>query len=168
VRELADYDPFRTVLAASEDQIEQQRHMEYVCRFLVHTYIPYNVKLDVQEFIDDGIVTLASAGEIREAGHTFRSTFDLLAQAYGPNALRRIVNGNPAGRVGLAAFECIAVGIGRNINHVLNKPNPLQFVQSRIERLWQNPIVEQFFTAGLRGTVRIQRTVPYGTRWFAQ
>jgi hypothetical protein len=79
------------VLAASEDQLEKQRHMEYACRFLVHTYIPYDVKLDVEEFIDEGIVTLASAGETQQAGHAFRSTFDLLNQTYGQNALRRFV-----------------------------------------------------------------------------
>jgi hypothetical protein len=122
----------RSVLAASDDQIEQQRHMEYVCRFLVHTYIPYNVKLDVEEFADDGIVTLAAAGETRQT------------------------------------FECIVVGIGKNIDNVLGKPNPTEFVQQRIARLWRNPAVEQFFGAGLRGTVRIQRTVPFGARWFAQ
>jgi hypothetical protein len=41
VRELASYEPFRTTLAASEDQLEKQRDMEYATRFLVHTpHIP--------------------------------------------------------------------------------------------------------------------------------
>jgi hypothetical protein len=53
MRRLADYRPFLNVLAASEEQIEKQRHMEYVSRFLVHTYIPYNNKLDVEEFIKE-------------------------------------------------------------------------------------------------------------------
>lgn len=37
VRELAESDTFLTVLSASDDQLEKQRHMEYVSRFLVHT-----------------------------------------------------------------------------------------------------------------------------------
>jgi hypothetical protein len=46
VKLLADHDSFLKVLAASDDQIERQRHMEYVSRFLVYTYIPYDGKHD--------------------------------------------------------------------------------------------------------------------------
>ena len=35
VRNLAESDPFLSVLAASDDQIEKQRHMEYATRFLL-------------------------------------------------------------------------------------------------------------------------------------
>lgn len=67
MRRLADYRPFLNVLAASKEQIEKQRHMEYVSRFLVHTYIPYDNKLDVEEFINEGVITLASKGETQRA-----------------------------------------------------------------------------------------------------
>jgi hypothetical protein len=167
MHQLADTGSFRTVLAASEDQIEKQRHMEYVSRFLVHTFIPYVNDLDVEEFIDEGVVTLASAGETQNAGSVFRRTFDLLDVAYGDGALRRLANGVPSGRVGLAAFECIAVGLGKNIDRVSAKPNPVQFVQERIAQFWQAPAANQFFSAGMRGTTRIQRTIPFGTNWFA-
>jgi len=167
VRGLADYDSFRAVLAASEEQIEKQRHMEYACRFLVHTYVPYNTNLDVEEFVDEGIVSLATAGETQQPGHAFRSTFDLLSQTYGDNALRRFHHGQPAGRVGLVAFECIAVGIGKNIRNVLAKPDPAEFVRERIRELWESPQIDEFFASGLRGTTRIQRTIPFGAEWFA-
>lgn len=167
MRGLADSPSFLTVLAASEDQIEKQRHMEYVSRFLVHTYVPYDGKLDVEEFIDEGIVQLAAANEIYQAGSTFDATFSLLSQAYGNNALRRFQNGSPTGRVGLAAFECIAVGIARNIANVQAKPNPAAYIQQRIAEFWNAPGVQNFFAAGLRGTIRIQRTIPFGTGWFA-
>jgi hypothetical protein len=72
LRELANYPNFRTVLAASEDQLETQRDMEYATRFLVHTYVNYDRRLDVEEFIDESIVALASAGETQIAGQTFR------------------------------------------------------------------------------------------------
>jgi hypothetical protein len=117
MRGLAESESFLTVQAASEDQIEKQRHMEYASRFLVHTYVPYNGKLDVEEFIDEGIVTLATANETQQAAGTFNATFNLLNEAYGADALRRFQNGVPVGRVGLAAFEVIAVGIARNITN---------------------------------------------------
>ena len=167
MRGLAESQPFLTVLAASEDQIEKQRHMEYVSRFLAHTYIPYDGKLDVEEFINEGVVTLATANETQQAGVTFSATFNLLNQAYGADALRRFQNGAPAGRVGLAAFEGIAVGIAKNIANIELKPNPVEYVRQRISGFWQAPEVQNFFVAGLRGTIRIQRTVPFGAAWFA-
>lgn len=167
MRRLAENDAFLNVLAASEDQIEKQRHMEYASRFFVHTYMPYNGKLDVEEFIDEGIVTLAAANETQQAGATFSATFNLLNQAYGTDALRRFQNGAPVGRVGLAAFEVIAVGIARNIANIQGKTNPVNYVRQRIKEFWEAPDVQNFFVAGMRGTIRIQRTVPFGETRFA-
>lgn len=167
MRGLAESNAFLAVLSASDDQIEKQRHMEYISRFLVHTYVPYNGKLDVEQFIDDGVVTLATANETQQAGATFHATFNLLNQVYGDNALRRFQNGQPTGRVGLAAFEGIAVGIAKNIVNVQSKSDPAGYIRQRILDFWNAPEVQNFFTAGLRGTIRIQRTIPFGTQWFA-
>jgi uncharacterized protein DUF262 len=167
VRTLSSDVRFLTVLSASEDQLEKQRHMEYVSRFLVHTFIDYNGILDVEEFIDESILSLAAAGETNNAGQVFQATFDLLNEAYGANALRRFTDGTPGGRVTLVAFECIAVGIARNIENVTGKKNPVQWAQERIRDLWETPAIQEFFASGLRGTIRIQRTIPFGTRWFA-
>lgn len=167
VKEISNFHPFLSVLAVSDEQIEKQRHMEYATRFLVYTYVPYDGKLDVEEFIDSSIVALATANETHQAGTTFRSTFNMLNQAYGENTLKRFQNGAHVGRVGLAAFECIAIGVARNIRNIQEKQNPVEFVHQRIQEFWENPDVQNFFTSGLRGTTRIQRTVPFGTQWFA-
>ena len=167
LRQLADSSSFLTVLAASEEQIEKQRHMEYASRFLVHTYVQYDGKLDVEEFIDEGIVKLATASETLNAGATFNATFDLLNQAYSGDALRRFQNDAFSGRVGLAAFEAIAIGVAKNLANIQGKPNPVEFVRQRISELWNEPAIHNFFAPGLRGTVRIQRTIPFGTSWFA-
>jgi hypothetical protein len=70
--------------------------------------------------------------------------------------------------MGLAAYECIAVGIARNLTAIEAKPDPTQHIRDRIAQFWQSPAIENFFVAGLRGTVRIQRTIPFGVNWFAQ
>ncbi len=168
MRVLSQRQSYRFVLSASEDQLEKQRDMEYVSRYLVHKYIDYDNKLDVEEFIDKSIVELASAGVTQQVAETFNGTFDLLHAAYGENALRRFNNGQPTGRVLLAAYECIAIGIARNLPAIQAKPDPTQYVQHRIAQFWQSPDIDTFFVAGLRGTVRIQRTIPFGTNWFAQ
>lgn len=167
MRALADLASFQTVLSASEDQLEKQRHMEYTSRFLVHTYVPYDGTLDVEEYIDDGIVRLATANETQQAGTTFTRTFDLLNQTYGADALRRFQGGVPSGRVGLVAFEGIAVGIARNIQNIAQKADPIEYLRHRIREFWEAPEVTTFFAGGLRGTIRIQRTVPFGANWFS-
>lgn len=167
IKTCAESEPFLNVMAVNEDQRDKQKHMEYATRFLVHAYVPYDGKLDVEEFIDNGIVTLATAAETQKASATFDATFDLLNRAYGTDSLRRVQNGTHVGRVGLAAFECIAVGIAKNITNVQRKAYPVEYVRQRIQDFWQAPDIQNFFTAGLRGTVRIQRTVPFGEGWFA-
>lgn len=167
IRRLSETDYFLTVLAANDDQIEKQRHVEYVSRFLVHTFIPYDGRLDVEEYIDEGIVTLATANETRLAEETFSKTFNLLRDANGGNALRRLQNNQPTGRVGLVAFEVIAIGIAKNIDHIMRKANPVEFIQQRITEFWANQEFQNLISAGMRGTTRIQRTIPFGNMWFS-
>ena len=58
IKAAAEGTHFQGVVAVTEDQIERQRHMELAVRFLVHTFVPYDGELDVEEYIDDGIVNL--------------------------------------------------------------------------------------------------------------
>lgn len=115
---------FLTVLSATDNQKEKQKHMEYASRFMVYCYEPYDGRLDVEEFIDEGIVKIAEKGEEQISGQNFLNTFELLNSAYGANALKRIQGGSHTGRVGLAAFEAIAIGIAQNIDHIKSKANP--------------------------------------------
>jgi len=139
IRALAEFEPFLNVLNASEDQKEKQKHMEYATRFLVHTYVPYDGKLDVEEFIDEGIVAPATANETQQPGDTFRTTFNLLNNAFGENALRRLQNGDFTGRVGLAAFETVAVGIAKNLMNIQAKASPVDYVRQRVEAFGNPP-----------------------------
>jgi hypothetical protein len=95
--------------------------MEYLARYLVHTHINFDGKLDLEEFIDKSIVELAAAVPTQPVRDTFEGTFALLNAAYGENALRGFNNGHPTGRVLLAAYECIAIGIARNLTAIQAK-----------------------------------------------
>lgn len=167
LKNLSNSTSFREVLAATEDQIERQRHMEYASRFVVHTSIDYEGKLDVEEFIDNSMIKLAGEGVSSAGEAKFRDTFDLLQSAFGKDALRRIEDGRHQGRVSLAAFECIAVGIGRNIESIRAIGDPVNFIQSRTKTFWTQAELPTFFAPGLRGTIRIQRTIPFGMKYFA-
>jgi hypothetical protein len=166
VKSLAEQPSFQAVLVFTEDQIERQKHLEYASRFLTHTYTQYDGRLDVEDFIDKGMVELATVGEVDQAGRRFALTFETLNRLYGGDALRRLENGVHVGRIGLAAFESIAIGIARNFAAIEALPDADGFIRARVEAFWAAPDVDRFFSAGLRGTTRIQRTVPFGEAWF--
>ena len=142
--------------------------MELAVRFLSHALIPYDGKLDVEEYIDDSMIELAKLGNTVGATTLMNRTFGILNDVAGRDALRRFENGNHVGRVGLVGLEGIAVGIAKNLDAILalGDAESKAFVRNRIEGFWQDPATQSFTSPGLRGTVRIQRTVPFGEQWF--
>ena len=137
-------------------------------RFLVHASVPYDGRLDVEEYIDEGIVTLAKQGDLDGANMLITGTFQLLDEVAGGDALRRFQDGSPVGRVGLVGLEGIAVGVAKNLQAILalGADESRAFVRQMIETFWAQPQTATFTSPGLRGTIRIQRTVPFGEAWF--
>jgi hypothetical protein len=166
VKGAAEQDAFKAVLALTEDHVGQQRHMELAVRFLVHVYIPYDGKLDVEEYIDEGVIKLATADKGAEAVSLIDRTFTLLNSVAGGDTLRRYEDGHHVGRVALVGLEGIAVGVAKNLDAILALPNPSAFVREKIQTFWNQPEAASFTSLGLRGTIRIRRTVPFGEAWF--
>lgn len=168
VRTVSEQPYFKNVTAVTDDQSEKQRHVEMAVRFLVHAKVPYDGKLDVEEFIDEGIVELARAGDHATAADLINRTFQLLDAVAGNNALRRFQNGSYVGKVGLVGLEGIAVGVAKNLDAILalGTNEAKDFVRQKSEGFWNQPETASFTSLGLRGTIRIQRTVPFGGAWF--
>ncbi len=131
VKAAAEQSVFQSVAGISEDQIERQRHMEYAVRFLVHAEISYDGTLDVEEYIDEGIVKLAADSDGSEAKSLIVETFELLNDVAGKNALRRIENGSYTGKVSLIGLEAIAVGVAKNLDAINKQPDPRTFVKQK-------------------------------------
>lgn len=166
IKAAAERDSFLSVAEITPDQKEKQRHMEWAVRFLVHTFVPYDGKLDVEEYIDEGIVKLAGDPRKLVFVETIEQTFDLLRDAGGSDLLRRFDAGRRVGKVGLVGLEVIAVGVAKNLGAIKALPNPAQFVADRAMDFWQRVEYEGFTSPGLRGTTRIQRTVQTGETHF--
>jgi hypothetical protein len=166
VKDFADTQQFKEITGTNDDQAERQRHVEYATRLLVHTFVPYNGLLDVEAYIDEGIVALAKQGDSSSATRTLTQTTDLLYQALGSNALRPWDGTRHIGRVGLVGLEGIAVGVASNLASILATDNPVDFVRSKATDFWLSPQVATFKSPGLRGTQRIQMTVPFGAGFF--
>lgn len=168
VKSAAEKSDFQTVTAVTEDQAEKQRHMELAVRFLVHTFVPYDGKQDVEEYIDNGIVQLARLGDSTKAVETMDKTFSLLNEIAGRDALRKYDNGGHTGKVSLVGLEGIAVGIAQNLDAIvaLGDARAKAFIDNKMKTFWSQPESPSFSSLGLRGTIRIQRTVPFGKDWF--
>lgn len=166
IKQQAEDEKFLDITGLKESQTEKQRHIEMAVRLLVHTFIDYDGKLDVGEYIDEGIVSLATVGDIQQVAATIGSTVELLHVAAGGNALRRYNNGAYTGRVGLVGLEAIAVGVAKNLEEIQRLTDPVQFVRDKSQTFWDQPDVVNFVSPGMRGTTRIQKTVPFGSNWF--
>lgn len=122
----------------------------------------------MEEYIDEGIVELAKAGDRQGSSDLINRTFSLLNDVAGKDALRRYENGNHIGKVGLVGLEGIAVGVAKNLEAILALGGDAckDFVRDRIQGFWSQPETANLTSPGLRGTIRIQRTVPFGEAWF--
>ena len=84
----------------------------------------------------------------------------------GDDALRRFENNRHLGKVGLVGLEGIAVGVAKNFAKISALTDSNKFLQQRIKKFWQQPAIAAFTSPGMRGTTRIQKTIPFGERWF--
>lgn len=166
VKEEAERSSFTKVIDVSAEQREKQRHMELAVRFLVHTQVPYDGILDIEEYIDKGIVEISLAHAADVVIGVMRRTFEILHASAGKGALRRFNGVRHIGKVGLVGLEGIAVGVAKNLVAIDALSDPIGFTQQRIRDFWLQPELASFTSPGLRGTTRIQRTVPFGERWF--
>ena len=58
------------------------------------------------------------------------------------------------------------MGVAKNLDAILGLADPIEFVKRKAESIWSQPAADGFTSLGLRGTTRIQRTVPFGEAWF--
>jgi len=168
VKRAAELDSFLDVLTISDDQKDKQRHIEYAVRFLVHYGIAYDGKLDIEEFMDAGIVTLLGNGELANSLEAMHATFSLLDTCLGADSLKRWDGEKHVGKVGLVGLEGISVGIAKNLASIVSRSDSNAYLQDRIKSFWLQEEVSRFTLPGLRGTTRIQRTIPFGEAWFHQ
>ncbi len=168
IRQLSESEKFTKLFKISKDQKLNQRNMDYAVRLIVHTFCDYTGESDVQEFLDKSIIDILTQHDEVKILSTFSWTIDLLYAALGSNALiptSGAVEG-VANRFSLRALEAIVVGVARNRHAIENLPKPQQFVEERITSFWAQPDTVDMSASGLRGTTRLQRTIPFGAKWF--
>lgn len=168
MRDLCATDVFKSVFRTTEDQRKQQRDLDYATRVMVHSAQDLPRGFDVQDFLDRGIVELLTSDGAANALGTLSWTINLLHASAGEEALIPPDERAPgiAPRFSLRALEGIVVGIARNRAAITALADSSGFVRQQVATFWQQPEVANMSAAGLRGTVRIQRSIPFGAQWF--
>lgn len=168
IRELAETEEFVSIFRITDDQKLNQMNLEYAVRLVVHTFRDFDNSSDVQEFLDKAILSILTEEKSKRVIETIAWTVTALHRLYGDSALLP-PSSAPAGianRFSLRALECIAVGIARNKAAIQKTPDPEDFIKSTIAEFWHQKEVIAMSASGLRGTTRLQKTVPFGDAWF--
>jgi len=98
----------------------------------------------------------------------FKFTVNILHELFGARALfpDAGTKNSPGIRFSLRALEAIFVGILRNADEIRGNSDPKKFVKKQVLNFWKQPEAEAMSASGLRGTQRLQRTIPFGDQWF--
>lgn len=116
--------------------------------------------------MDEGIVRLLGNDSLQSSLSTMERIFKILNGILASDSLKRWDGEKHVGKVGLVGLEVICIGIARNLDAIQQRSDITRFLQDRIRGFWSQDEVNAFISPGLRGTSRIQRTVPFGESWF--
>jgi len=166
LRDFVAQESFQRIFRVTRDQRRHQKDLEYAVRLLAHLYEDLPPKKDVQEFLDDAILKVIVERNLDEAMDSVSWTITSLYRIFGNDALMPAVEAME-NRFSLRALEGVAVGIARNRASIVDLSNPDAFILRKVEEFWEQPQVAEMSSTGLRGTTRIQRTVPFGAAWFS-
>lgn len=168
IRALSDSKPFMDVFRINKDQQLNQKNVEYAVRIIVHTFRDFGGESDVQEFLDKSIVDILANENKENVLRITEETISTLHRLFGNEAMMphdESAEGVDR-RFSLRALEGIAVGIARNLNKIQKLKSPDDFIRKRTYEFWKQDEVVQMSASGLRGTIRIQKSVPFGANWF--
>ncbi|HVH74251.1 MAG TPA: DUF262 domain-containing protein [Stellaceae bacterium] len=168
LRQFAVRDDFQKLLRITEEQRLEQKGLEYAVRLVVHTYEDFPKGRDVQEFLDQAILKVFDEQNVDEVIGRIEWVIQTLNRIFGENALIPPEE-RPQGiaqRFSLRALEGIAVGLARNKEAIGGIPNSDAFITQKVADFWQQKDVAEMSASGLRGSLRLQRSVAFGAQWF--
>jgi hypothetical protein len=168
MRDFCATEEFKAVFRIGQDLIDVQTDLDYATRIMVHTAVDFPKRIDVQAFLDKEIIDLFDSENVNYIFDSMCWTVNLLFKYAGREALIPAEDRKEgiANRFSLRALEGIVVGIARNKKEISQLENPSDFIRQKINGFWQQQEVALMSASGLRGTDRIQRTVPFGQNWF--
>jgi hypothetical protein len=162
---------FVTCTTQTENALEQQQGVELALRFISFRNIPYDRSLDIHDYLDNALLSMARDQNFDRTGETsvFTRTFEILNAALGQNSFKRWNGKTFSGKFTNAAFEVIAVGVAANLLELekLDSESRNQFIAQRVRGLWNIELFQKNSGAGVRGTTRLSNLLNFGPSYFA-
>lgn len=168
LRQFTTRKDFKEIFKVTDGQRINQEDLEYAVRLVVHTFEEFEKGREVQEFLDHAILKVMEEHDIDKVIEIIGWSVETLFRLFGAEALIAPMD-RPDGisrRFSLRALEGIAVGLTRNKDAIITKRNSDAFISKKVKAFWTQPAVAEMSSPGLRGTVRLQRSVAFGSEWF--
>jgi uncharacterized protein DUF262 len=170
VKSLALLPEFESTAKLTDRDVEQQKPTELCLRLLAYLEIPYNGEFDVHDYLDDAVLKMATSADLNRASLAvvFSDTFRFLNEALGEDAFKKWDGSRFLGAFSISAFEAIAYGVARNIEHLraLTKKDRVAFLQERVKGVWSDSVFVKNSGAGVRGTTRLTNLLPHAPTYF--
>jgi len=165
---LSQFAPFVESISISEIKKEKQEDIEYLLRFIVYRNIEYKGGLDVHEFLDEAMITLAESADMNYATEekVFKDTFRIINEVMGNTAFKRYDGGRFMGQFLISSYEVVATGISWNIEEIL-AIDYKRFILDKVSALWTDETFKAYSGAGVRGTTRLEKLLPFAKKFFA-
>lgn len=155
---------FQRVIAQTETAKGKQADTELVLRFIAFRNVAYSSGLDVHEYLDEALFTLANSEQLdlRGEADVFRRTFSLLDRAMGDKAFKKWDGTQFSGKFLMSLFEVVATGTSRNLEAIeaLGESEAKDFIMTRCKDLWSDDRFIRNSGAGIRGTTRLANLIP--------
>ena len=168
LRKFAQREDFTRLCKITDEDKKTQGDLEYAVRLAVHTYKEFPKGSDVQEFLDQAILEVMDEHKKEDVIDQIGWSISTLFRLFGESALISPENqpNSISRRFSLRALEGIAVGVARNKKAILDLSHSDAFIIKKVQDFWTQPEVKGMSALGLRGSSRLQKSVPFGSTWF--
>lgn len=174
LKELADYPSFIESLSLADRLLEEQYHMELAIRFFIYKNIDLNeIKgvNDLADFVTKKMIEFASSQtfDFAKEKEVFTKTFDFINSTVGDAAFKRYKDSKDIfqGKFLLSMFECVAVGIGKNMS-LRDLTFSSEIVKQKTKDLWRNADFQDKTGSGTNVKSRLPVLIPIGEKLFSQ
>ncbi|RUT25229.1 hypothetical protein C0V97_11570 [Asaia sp. W19] len=155
---------FKNATSQTPVALDAQEGVELALRFLAFRNVAYQPGLDVHEYLDEALMTLASDPkfDMISEGLVFERTFKILNNALGTAAFKKWDGNAFKGMFLMSVYEVMSTGVSRNLAAIesMQQDRQKSFIQEKAQCLWKNPAFTQNSGAGVRGTTRLSKLLP--------
>lgn len=167
LHERSKFEPFQRVVCQTEVAKEKQTEVELVLRFVAFRQIEYDNRMDVHEYLDYALIKLAESKTINWdiEKEIFERSFNLLEKSFGENAFKRWTGNDFKGQFLMSAFEVIGSGLSHHLTKIEELRDPNDFLCKKVKLLWNEQTFNDYSGAGVRGTTRLQKLLPFAKEY---